>query len=851
MCPIETCIMNDTLLRTNTRSSFCIQIYKPINSTVYNLISYDSKDLVILYFICSISINSKVSEDYCHTFKINCILKSWFCFNKESNYDILNKWASLIGKGNSIKKVLDLVKNRSHIIQILFCFMQIMSVQGLLDRIPLLISYPTIILSSNLIIPSHREVLQRGSVGIVDYEHTFFNTDHFIRLVLLPIFTASTFICLGSLFHVIESPLGRLNPKHSLKWTDIIKSYGPIFLILFMLSQLNFIQGSIQSTILSLLVIREYGKMNISNKKLNFSCAIGSVKIFIPLFFISLIIAYDPESYYYLFSNLLSYSIVVFIVLVLVPYTKSTAINKEKSQELKLTTDYKYQLFFLPLLSLGALLMSSHIYGMYQVQLLMLLVYVGCLSIFFLTVADIKTTELGTNGESNCPSDFYLANISLEYTLSACGFMAILLQYLSFNKIVSNIRGDIFTLVFVLAAECCNSLLSEKEQEIVHNHSHSRVTASEKSNVSLLKQIALNEDTRSIFSFLLLNTTFMFVQLLYSFRSKSLGLLSDSLHMALDCTSLLLGLIAGALSKNPPSDKFPFALKSLGTLAGFTNGILLLGIVCGIFIEALGRFFNPVHLHGTSELLVVAILGLLVNLVGLFAFDHAGHGHAEGAGHEENMKGIFLHILADTLGSAGVIVSTILIKLTGWTVFDPLASMFIASLILVSSIPLLKSSMNGILFKLDDRNHNVVKNALNQISMTPGITGYTTPRFWPSQSSSVSMHGHSHGHSHSHSSDHTHEHEHKDEHEHEHQHEDKHVHEVHKEHDETSDTSNEKLTGYIHVQYIDGENSTIIKKRVEKIFEDNAIRAWIQVEPQSSECWCRSAQVQQPLPMSK
>ena len=159
--------------------------------------------------------------------------------------------------------------------------------------------------------------------------------------------------------------------------------------------------------------------------------------------------------------------------------------------------------------------------------------------------------------------------------------------------------------------------------------------------------------------------------------------------------------------------------------------------------------------------------------------------------------------------------------------------------------------MNGILFKLDDRNHNVVKNALNQISMTPGITGYTTPRFWPSQSSSVSMHGHSHGHSHSHSSDHTHEHEHKDEHEHEHQHEDKHVHEVHKEHDETSDTSNEKLTGYIHVQYIDGENSTIIKKRVEKIFENNAIRAWIQVEPQSSECWCRSAQVQQPLPMSK
>ena len=358
-------------------------------------------------------------------------------------------------------------------------------------------------------------------------------------------------------------------------------------------------------------------------------------------------------------------------------------------------------------------------------------------------------------------------------------------------------------------------------------------------------QIVTNKDTRSIFSFLLLNATFMFVQLLYSFRSRSLGLLSDSLHMALDCTSLLLGLIARVLSttsiyQNP--DKFPFKLNYLESLAGFTNGILLIGIVCGIFVQALERIINPIHIHGTNELIVVSTLGLLVNLVGLFVFE-TGHGNGDGHSHDnddssnnENMKGIFLHILADTLGSVGVVISTLLIKLTGWHIFDPIASIMIATLILLSSIPLLKLTTETILLKLDTRKHNMVKQVLNQIIQTPGITGYTTPRFWPYTPDKVN-HGHSHSHeSHSHES-----HSHKHEHEHEHEYEHEHDHSYQEHEHEHIDGKKQILMGYIHIQYVEGENSTIIKKRVEKIFENIGIKAWIQVEPVNGTCWCRQA----------
>lgn len=94
------------------------------------------------------------------------------------------------------------------------------------------------------------------------------------------------------------------------------------------------------------------------------------------------------------------------------------------------------------------------------------------------------------------------------------------------------------------------------------------------------------------------------------------------------------------------------------------------------------------------------------------------------------MEGIFLHILADTLGSAGVIVSTILIRYFGWTGFDPLASIFIAVLIFLSVIPLLKSSFSDLLLTLQNDQEYTLREVLGEVSLISGVSGIPFIRFW-------------------------------------------------------------------------------------------------------------------------
>merc|ERR1711872_931691 len=141
-------------------------------------------------------------------------------------------------------------------------------------------------------------------------------------------------------------------------------------------------------------------------------------------------------------------------------------------------------------------------------------------------------------------------------------------------------------------------------------------------------------------------------------------------------------------------------------LAGFINGLFLLFISFFIFSEAVERLVEPPEVKH-ERLLVVSILGFIVNLVGIFVFQHGGpggHGHSHDGGHGHShgkkdgersqiMQGVFLHILADTLGIVGVIVSAILMQLFGWMIADPVCSIFIAVLIALSVGSLVADSM--------------------------------------------------------------------------------------------------------------------------------------------------------------
>ncbi|KAJ2424054.1 putative zinc transporter msc2, partial [Coemansia sp. RSA 2524] len=297
-----------------------------------------------------------------------------------------------------------------------------------------------------------------------------------------------------------------------------------------------------------------------------------------------------------------------------------------------------------------------------------------------------------------------------------------------------------------------------------------------------VREILSDSESRSIFMFLLLNLSYMVVQIVYGYTTNSLGLISDAIHMLFDCMALAIGLIAAVMSRWPSDEAFTFGYGRIEILSGFANGVFLMLISVSIFFEAIERLLYPPEMN-TQRLLLVSFGGLVVNLFGMFAFnghhhhhhgsgcshshhDHADHKHTthEHADHKnshanhdhsdhihsyedhdhnehnhihshhrsQNMQGVFLHVLADTLGSVGVIISTLLIQTFGWTGFDPLASIAIAGLIFASVVPLVRDSVHMLLLRLPNQSQADVRTAVNQITeQVGGVVKLTKVQFWP------------------------------------------------------------------------------------------------------------------------
>ncbi|KAJ2080304.1 putative zinc transporter msc2 [Coemansia sp. RSA 988] len=225
------------------------------------------------------------------------------------------------------------------------------------------------------------------------------------------------------------------------------------------------------------------------------------------------------------------------------------------------------------------------------------------------------------------------------------------------------------------------------------------------SRARLFLQIILSDsESRSIFMFLLLNLSYMVVQVVYGYITNSLGLISDAIHMLFDCMALAIGLVAAVMSRWPSDNAFTFGYGRIEILSGFANGVFLMLISVSIFFEAIERLIYPPEMS-TQQLLLVSFGGLV---------------------------GVFLHVMADTLGSVGVIISTLLIQKFGWTGFDPLASIAIAGLIFASVIPLVRDSMHMLLLRLSDHSQAEVQRAVAQIiEEVNGIAKPVKAQFWP------------------------------------------------------------------------------------------------------------------------
>ena len=181
----------------------------------------------------------------------------------------------------------------------------------------------------------------------------------------------------------------------------------------------------------------------------------------------------------------------------------------------------------------------------------------------------------------------------------------------------------------------------------------------------------------------------MFVEALYGYWSNSLGLMSDAAHMCFDSTALAIGLYASYVSKFPPDEDYSYGYSRYEVLSGLINGIFLVFVGFSVFVESIERIMEPPEIN-SEQLILVSVLGLLINVLGLCFFHDHSHDHEE---NDSNLHGVFLHILADALGSVGVITSSIFVHTMDLYIADPICSLIISLLIFLSIGPLLTDSV--------------------------------------------------------------------------------------------------------------------------------------------------------------
>jgi cobalt-zinc-cadmium efflux system protein len=179
------------------------------------------------------------------------------------------------------------------------------------------------------------------------------------------------------------------------------------------------------------------------------------------------------------------------------------------------------------------------------------------------------------------------------------------------------------------------------------------------------------------------------VELVGGLFTGSLALLADAVHMLSDNLALGLALIAVWLAGRPSTPERSFGYQRAEVLAALVNGLVLVGLAIWIFIEAWGRISDPPEVLG-GWMLAVALVGLTANLVAAGILARSAHSSL-------NMQAALRHVIADALGSAGVVVAALVILTTGWRYADPLVGAVIAVLVLASSWSVLRDSVNILL----------------------------------------------------------------------------------------------------------------------------------------------------------
>jgi len=206
----------------------------------------------------------------------------------------------------------------------------------------------------------------------------------------------------------------------------------------------------------------------------------------------------------------------------------------------------------------------------------------------------------------------------------------------------------------------------------MHDHTHNHAGSSQ----------------RSLYLATGLTLGFAVVEAGVGWWSNSLALVSDAGHMLTDTTALLIASLGGWFARRMPTHRFSYGFGRAEFIAAFTNGLLMLLLVAGVVYHAGVRFTRPLEVNGEA-VTVVALIGLLLNALVLYLL---GHGEKD-----INRRAAILHVMADLLASIAALCSGLIIVFTGWNATDPVLSLVIVTLILYSTLRLIREAVHGLL----------------------------------------------------------------------------------------------------------------------------------------------------------
>jgi cobalt-zinc-cadmium efflux system protein len=231
---------------------------------------------------------------------------------------------------------------------------------------------------------------------------------------------------------------------------------------------------------------------------------------------------------------------------------------------------------------------------------------------------------------------------------------------------------------------------------------------------------------------LALTTTFLIAELIGSFLFNSLALLPDAAHMFTDSAALAIALAAVKIGQRPADDARTFGYRRFEILAAAFNALLLFAVAGYVLWEGVGRFFEPTEVQSTG-MLAVASIGLVVNVVAMRLL-------SAGKDQSLNVKGAYLEVWADMLGSIGVILGAGVIMLTGWQWVDPLVAIGIGLWVLPRTWLLLKDTTQ-ILLEGVPRGMELAE-IRAAIAATPGVAGVHDLHVWSLTSDDHSLSTH-------------------------------------------------------------------------------------------------------------